>query len=73
MTFRLNLPAPSIPAVQNAETTVLTREEAAKLLRVSEKTIYNLVKSGELKECKIGRRSVRYRREDLDAYLEKSM
>lgn len=73
MTFKLNHSTPAASISSNVEATVLTREEAAKILRVSEKTIYNLVKSGELKECKVGRRSVRYRREDLDAYLEKSM
>ncbi len=50
---------------------LLTGGETAKLLRVSEMTIYNLNKRGELPCVRIGR-AVRYDPVDLRAYLERS-
>lgn len=45
------------------------KEDAAAYLRLSVSTILRLVRSGELPHFRIGR-SLRFRREDLDAYLE---
>lgn len=46
------------------------RKEAAELLRLSERTLYSLDKSGELKSLRVGG-SPRYRTCDLEAYLAK--
>lgn len=48
---------------------LLSLEEAAKILRVDYKTVYRLVRNGELPAAKIGR-VYRLERRDLQAYLE---
>lgn len=45
-----------------------TIEELTELLQVTQRTIYNWIKSGKLKAFKIGR-GWRVKREDLDAFL----
>ena len=54
-----------------AETlTWLTIEEAAAYLRVSDRTIRRALAAGDVKAYRVGgRRDLRFRREDLDAYL----
>lgn len=47
-----------------------TVQEVAKLLKVTERTVYSKAKSGELPYRKIGR-VLRFTREDIEVYLEK--
>ena len=47
-----------------------TVKELAELLRVTEMTIYRLVKRGEIAAHHIGR-VMRFRRVDIEAFLEK--
>ena len=47
----------------------LTPAEVAGVLGLNVFTIYNLLKSGELKGAKLGRRTWRIRKEDLDNYI----
>ena len=51
--------------------TLLTPKETARLLRVSEMTVYNLARRGALPRVLIGR-AVRYDPADLRAYLDRS-
>jgi excisionase family DNA binding protein len=46
----------------------LTVSEVAELLRLSDMTVYRLIKKGELPAVHIGR-SYRLREDDVDAYL----
>ena len=48
--------------------TFLTPREVAEALRVSDMTVYRLIKSGELRALRIGN-SYRISAEDFDAYL----
>lgn len=48
----------------------LTLQEAADYLKVSKDTISDACASGELKRSKLGHRTVRFRREWLDAWVE---
>ncbi len=48
--------------------TFLTPREVAEQLRVSDMTVYRLIKSGELRALRIGK-SYRISAEDFDAYL----
>jgi excisionase family DNA binding protein len=50
--------------------TLLDTEEVARYLKVHPKTVINLVERKELKAYKVGRHW-RYRRADVDAYLER--
>jgi excisionase family DNA binding protein len=50
---------------------LMTYGEVAKILKVCERTVWNLVNSGTLKACKIAS-SVRIAKEDLQEYLLKS-
>lgn len=49
---------------------LLTRSQAAKYLAISVRTLFTLTQDCKIKSVRIGRRSVRYRRADLDAYVE---
>jgi excisionase family DNA binding protein len=49
--------------------TVLTTEEVAKLLKISEATIYRQVEKGFLPGFKIGRQW-RFRREDIEIFMK---
>jgi excisionase family DNA binding protein len=55
-------------ALSFARARLLTVAEVAELLRVSNMTVYRLLKAGELPSVRIGK-SFRVREEDLDAYL----
>lgn len=47
---------------------LLTVAEVADLLRVSNMTVYRLIKAGDLAALRVGK-NYRIRRQDLDAYL----
>lgn len=51
---------------------LLTVNEVAELMRVSNMTIYRLIKSGELPATRVGR-SYRLRQADVDGYLTKGL
>ena len=54
---------------------LITIEEAMKILKVSRITLYRWVKSGKIKSLKLGegkKGSVRFRREDIEAFLHNS-
>ena len=53
---------------EKIEPILLKRDEAAKLLRVSEKTIFNLTTSGKLPCVRIGR-NVRYSLQTLHDFI----
>jgi excisionase family DNA binding protein len=55
-------------AVSHARARFLTVNEVAELLRLSDMTVYRLIKKGELPAVRIGR-SYRLREDDVDAYL----
>jgi excisionase family DNA binding protein len=48
----------------------LTTEEVLTYLKVTPRTIYRLIRSGELPALRVGRQW-RFRRTDLDAWLER--
>ena len=48
----------------------LTTEEVLAYLRITPRTIYRLIRSGELPALRIGRQW-RFRRADLDAWIER--
>jgi len=56
-------PTPTVPKE------VLTTREAAAYLSISLPTLFRLTRAGELPHLRIGR-VLRYRREDLEAFLE---
>ncbi len=47
----------------------LTVSEVAQLMRVSNMTVYRLIKAGELRAARIGK-SYRIREQDVDSYLQ---
>ena len=49
---------------------LLTVNEVAELMRVSNMTIYRLIKAGDLAAARVGR-SYRIRQGDVDSYLTK--
>ncbi len=49
---------------------LVTSREAAKLLSISERTLWSLAHSGELKVLRIGR-SVRYAVADIEEYIDR--
>jgi excisionase family DNA binding protein len=55
-------------AQDQARPGLLTVAEVAAMLRVSEMTIYRLIKAGELRALQIGK-SYRLREDDVDAFL----
>jgi excisionase family DNA binding protein len=55
-------------AVSHARARFLTVNEVAELLRLSDMTVYRLIKKGDLPAVRIGR-SYRLREDDVDAYL----
>ena len=50
---------------------LLTAQEAAKILTISPRHLWDLTKQGELPAIKMGR-SVRYAQADIDAFIAKS-
>lgn len=49
----------------------LSTQQVADILHVSKSTIYNLIREGEIKSYKVGRK-IRFTQEDVDKYIEKS-
>ena len=56
------------PATTDAPT-LLTYKQAAEILQVSDRTVWQLVKDGQLRAVRFGR-TVRIDRQDLDAFIE---
>lgn len=55
-------------AQDQARARLLTVQEVADMLRVSNMTVYRLVKAGELRALRVGK-SYRLREDDVDAFL----
>jgi excisionase family DNA binding protein len=55
-------------AQNQARPQLLTVSEVAEMLRVSDMTVYRLIKAGDLRALQIGK-SYRLREEDVDAFL----
>ncbi len=53
------------------EDRLLTVKEAAEILRVTEWTIYRLMKRGQVPFVKVGRRFTRIRRRDLEGFVDR--
>lgn len=49
---------------------IMTPEQVAELLQCSVPTLRKLVRAGKLREITVGPRTRRYRRADVEAYLE---
>ena len=52
---------------------LLTRHEVAKMLRVSLAQLYRWTRDGEITFVKLGTRSMRYRRSDIDDFIERHL
>lgn len=50
---------------------VMNLEEVATYLKVSERTILREIKEGKIKAFRVGGRSLRFRREDVEEYIRK--
>ena len=50
---------------------ILTIEEVAKILKVSKRTVYRWVDSGDLKTARIGRKTYRVFESDLRKFIRK--
>lgn len=51
---------------------LLSIAEAARILRISERKVYLLVKGGELPAVRLGKRCLRFDAADLAAFVERS-
>ena len=54
-----------------AQNKSLSTQEVADILHVSKSTIYDLIRRGEIRSYKIGRK-VRFTQDDVDAYIARS-
>jgi len=52
---------------------ILTIEDVAKVLKVSKRTVYRWIETGELRVARIGRKTYRVFESDLKKFLEKFM
>jgi excisionase family DNA binding protein len=52
---------------------ILTKEETAKLLRISTRTLERLVTAHRIKCLRYSKRSVRFRQADIDRFLKRSV
>ncbi len=50
---------------------MMTTQEVVKYLNISRTTLYKIMDAGELRSYKV-RNVLRFRREDVEAYLEKN-
>ena len=50
---------------------IMTVQEVAEYMKVSEKTVRNWVNAGELARIPIGRKEYRIKRSDLDEFMER--
>ena len=62
------MPTATIPTQPE---TYLTQEEVSKLLKVSRRTVQNYRAKGLLKGLRVSDKFLRFRRSDVDAFLEK--
>ena len=51
---------------------LFTTREAARMLRVCERTLWGMTKRGEISAVRVGRRGVRYSVKDLELYVERA-
>lgn len=65
------LPSQANPVAEHSAVEYLSREETAKLLRVSFETLRKYEKAGTLLPCRLGRR-VLYRSSDVEAALQRN-
>lgn len=63
--------AASAPPAVDTDRELLTAREAARRLAVSERTVRRLADRGDLPRVRVGQRSVRYRRDDVDEYARR--
>ncbi len=54
-----------------SEDSMMTTQEVVKYLNISRTTLYKIMDAGELRSYKV-RNVLRFRREDVEAYLEKN-
>lgn len=52
-----------------SEALLLSSRDAARLLAVSERTLYTLTQQGRIPCVRIGQRCIRYDRRDLEAFV----
>ncbi len=64
--------AAELPREQALEPLLLTTRQAAKMLTISERTLYTLTKSGQIPAVKLGVRGLRYDPRDLLAWIEQA-
>jgi excisionase family DNA binding protein len=55
---------------QTVQPMLLTGKQAAKVLSISERTLFTLTKAGTIPVVKIGERGIRYDPADLRAWIE---
>lgn len=51
---------------------LLTRAEAAERLRFSTETLRRLTRKGEIRALAFGKRAIRYRRRDVEGYIQRA-
>jgi excisionase family DNA binding protein len=56
---------------QTIEPMLLTARQAAKVLSISERTLWGLTKSGDIPAVRFGGRNVRYSPDDLKAWIHR--
>jgi len=61
-----------LPQEQIPEPMLLTTRQAAKVLTVSERTLYSLTKTGAIPAVKLGVRGLRYDPRDLLAWIDRA-
>ena len=59
-------------SLQYANSQFLTVGEVARVLRVSNMTVYRLIRAGELRAARVGR-GYRIRESEVDAYLDREV
>ncbi|MCK5416691.1 helix-turn-helix domain-containing protein [Candidatus Parcubacteria bacterium] len=52
---------------------ILTVKEIAKIMKVSNRTVYRWIEEGDLKVARIGRKTYRVFERDLDKFIKKYM
>ena|SRR3972149_3448497 len=63
-----NAPAPEAAPADHPER-LLSLPDVAELLHISKSSAYELARRGEIKTIRVGKKYVRMRRADLDAYV----
>jgi excisionase family DNA binding protein len=57
-----------VTSVAECQQVLVSVRDAARMLGVCERTIFSLTKTGVLEKVRIGKRGVRFRREDLERF-----